>query len=255
MSGLMELIAVISRGLGSLVLGGMGYYFWRSYKTEKNKFFYGYFLFFSGMMVIQFFAFLFDLVKFLDPTNPIGSLSTARFSDWSNNPDVYASNLMYVSNFVRPLYLAIFLVLLFAIGSQVYPLEILTEKKKKIISTLNFAWILFILSIYIPLEFFRYSFYTVVILTIAMVLIGIGLLYNIGMSLYLVFKTIGDVRRRSLLVLIGFFVMILGMAWSSRIGLSKTFFGIEDSNFDVIFSSILIGVSSIIYYLGFKKSK
>lgn len=244
-----ELIAVISRGICVPVFIVMAVMFRRKYKNSENEYFRGYFWFFIMITAIQLVTFALDVISLIDPSNPIAELSDARFPDYLPEYEQY---YLFLDNFIRPSYLLIIIVLCIALSTQIQPLEII-QNQKRILSRLLLICVPLVILIYIPV--IRHSYYSFIVAAISVVLIGFGLLFNILLSLRLAVKTIGEVRKRSILILLGFILYIVGLGWSARVGWSSAINPAWGGSHDVIFGSIVILISTLLYYLGYRTSK
>jgi hypothetical protein len=246
----LPIVAVIARGAVIPIFIWMALMFRRKYTESKNQFFNGYFIFFIMLFGIQLVTFGLDLINLINPGTQIGELTSARFADYQ---DQYAGVLLYTDNFVRVSYIAIFIILLIAVGSQVQPLEVFLQWNKRVLSRLNFICVPLVAAIY--LSFIRYTYYTLIVLTIAIAAIALGILSNIFINLKLTLTAVGEVRLRSFLVMIGLILVLVGLTWSARTGFSEIFGpNFSDSEWDVIFGAGICVLASFLYYRGFKAS-
>lgn len=243
--------ALAARGICIPIFFGMVALFRRRYKEQKSKFFMGYLFFFLVIAAIQIGVFIFDILGYFFPETGLSELSDARFADWDES---YKESLWLVSNLVRPSYILIIIVLCFALACQVQPLEIISGNKTHLFSRPLFICSAILWLIYIPSPLFRYSLLTVILLSVSMSEICLGFAYNIFISIKLAIKTTGIVRKRSLSVLFGFIMYIIGMLWSAKTGWSEFFISHHQNEFDVIFGSILVIIAALLYYIGFRKS-
>lgn len=243
------LFAVIARGICVPVFIVMAVMFWRKYKRSENEYFKGYFWFFIAITVIQLSTFAFDVLSLIDPSSPIGELSDARFPDHIVEYEQY---YLFLENFVRPAYLLIIIILCIALATQVQPLEVI-QNQKRILSRLLLLCVPLIGLMFIPI--IRHSYYSFIAVLVALILIGFGLLFNIGVSLRLALKTVGEVQKRSVLILIGFILYIAGLGWSARVGWSSLINPEWGGSHDVILGSVVILISTLLYYLGYRTSK
>ena len=246
------MLALIFRGVVIPIFISMVLMFWKKYKKSSNKYFYGYFVFFIAILVVQIAVFIVDLYTYLGQEIQFDLLSTNPFADWS---DEHELSLGFVQNFVKPSYILIVIILCIALASQITPLEIFLNDKRHIMSRLLIVSLIGISLIYIPLDFFRYSLYTQIVLVFAVFSMLIGFFVNIIVNLKLAITTIGEVRKRSIMVLLGFTFYILGLIWGARVGWSELIYvnwGYEE---DVIFGNALLILSAILYYKGFKTIK
>lgn len=244
-----NLLAVIARGITFPILFLMAALFRKRYKESLNQYFNGYFLFFIAMSLIQLVTFFLDVISYIGIWENVAAFSDARFDDYI---DDYANTLLYIDNFVRPSYLLIFIALFIAIASQVQPLEVFSQNEKRILSRLNFLCIPLIALIYVP--FIRYTYYSVIALSIGVLAIAFGLLYNVFMNLRLAIKSVGELRKRFLIVLIGFVLFMVGIVGSARTGMFKAINPAISMDHEVIIGSVIIIFAAFLYYISFRKS-
>jgi hypothetical protein len=247
----LELIAVISRCLTVPFVAGMVSLFWTKYKESDNKYFRGYFLFFIGVLGIQISTSILDIFTLINPDSTLSAFSSGRFADYQSS---YEDTLLFLDNMLRPSYLLIYIVLLIAFGSQIQPIEIFTGKDKQLFSKTLFILIPLVALIFVPI--LRYTYYAFGVLLIASAAILFGFLYNILMNLSLTIKSVGAIRKRTFLVLIGFICYLIGLLWGARTGYSEyIYYGLKDSNYDIIIGSGIVLFACLLYYIGFKSSE
>jgi hypothetical protein len=244
-----ELLAVILRGVVIPLYVAMIVLFYNKYKEDKNKFFLGYIIFFSVAFIIQAGVFLVDLGSYIGHPMQMDLLSTNRFDDYT---DEKATILSVFDNFVRPSYIVIFIIVGIAIASQIHPLEIFSQYNRHFMSKGLIICAFLMSFLFIPLDFFRYSYLTMIIISLNFLFIGFGLLVNFFVSLKLYFKSVGEIRRRTLFILLGFIMYLAGMIWAARSGWAKTINSNWDFEEDVILGSIVSIISILFYYIGFK---
>jgi hypothetical protein len=242
-----QILAVIARGALIPVFGAMMLLFWRRYKSQSNKFFYGYFLFFLSMTIVNTFVFIGELLGLFE-INTLVNLMTLDFPYHDENRE----KLWIFYNLVRPPYLLALVILYFAMGSQVQPLEFVLNHKQHLLSRGLFLSILLTIPIYFPA--ITYTIYTPIVVGYSMVLTIFGFLGNIGINLNLAIKSPGEIRRRSLLVLLGFFLFVLGLLWSLKMGWSELIYSGWNFNTDVILGSVIMLCSALCYFMAFRKS-
>lgn len=228
-----------------VLLSWMALYFKKRYNEQKNKFFNGYFIFFIFLVIIEFVTLIFDISRFLIPDSSFSDYATMRFPEYDSS--IHKELYSYANNLVRPMYLLIIIVLLVAVSSQVQPLEYMMNMEHHILSRVLFLDVISVLLIFI--EPIRNSYYSVVALTIAIILIIVGLFVNTIINARLAIKTVGEVRKRSILVGLGLYVFLLALGLSSRNGWSGS------GDLDVILSGIITLIGVLMYYYGFRVEK
>jgi uncharacterized membrane protein len=79
--------------------------------------------------------------------------------------------------------------------------------------------------------------------------VGFGFLFNVFLTASVLNKTAGEVRKRALFNLIGFFSFIIGLLFSMKLGWLKN---VPSNHVETVVGNIIIAVSFYIYSLGFK---
>lgn len=246
----LEWVSVLARGILIPCFLSMVYMFRKKYNENKNVYFNGFFIFFIVFSFTQAVVFCTDLIGLINDDIDLGLLSTSSFSYTSPENE---AKLSYFANFVRPSYLLIFFVVLLALGSQVQPLEITLNKEKRLISRAIFLALPLVGLVYIP--FLTFSVYTVAVIVYSLAVVVIGFLFNILMSIILFFKSVGEIRKRSFFVLLGFLMLLFGTVWGMRIGLSEAINPNWGYDHDVIFGSIMTILGTLSYYMAFHEKK
>ena len=241
-----KLLAVICRGVLIFVLAAMSIMFWRKYAADRNKFFFGYFIFFFFMALTDAAIFLGEVLNFMFQNNTLTDLMGLDFPNFEENRD----RLGLIFNLVRPPYLLALMILYIAFASQLQPLEIVLNQKSHLISRGLYLAVGLTILIYIPAM--TYTLYTQIIVYFSLLLLIVGLFGNIGLNLYLAVRSPGKIRRRSYLVLIGFVLFIIGLLWSLKLGWSETLNPAWNFEIDVVIGSLISTISAFCYYLGFK---
>lgn len=250
----LDLIALIARGAIIPLFLAMAGLFRSRYKESGNKFFNGYMIFFIMVALIQIVTFALEVINTLNPGTAIGEFTDARFADYALYESIAKARLLYMNNFIRPSYLAIFIILLIAIGSQVQPLEVFLNYNRHLLSRLNFLSVPFFLSLYLPP--LRYTYYAFLVFNLGTVAITFGLLFNLFMNLKLAITGVGEVRWRSFGVVVGLVLYLLGLVWGARTSMSEFISpALHEDSWDVILGSGICAIASLLYYLAFKASK
>lgn len=240
--------AVIARFVLVPLFAFMAILFFKKYRASQNKYFNGYFVFFLLLTIVQVSVAVADIMTILQPESVWANTSSAKFPDYEAN----VSKLWIFFNLVRPYYILIYIVLLVALAGQIQPIEVILKQDRHILSRALFLCTTVLVLVYIPA--LTYSLFTIIIMSITNLLVFIGFLFNVFMNLSLALKTVGEVRKRSLLVLFGFIIFIIGTLWGLKMGWSVIFNPNWHHNEDVIIGAIISGVSIYCYYRVFASS-
>jgi hypothetical protein len=258
-----QFIALIARGLLIPLFLLMTISFWRKYKSNHSKYFFGYIIFFFLLFFTQSLVFLSDLFLAFSIQGDIPTITNIRFTNYDENRIIlvnYLSNLgfnydlaYWITNFIRPTYLIIYLIVMIAVGSQIQPLEIINKQKHLYLSSFMFLLIPFIVVIFIPQ--ITFSLYSSILVVLGLLTVLFGFFYNILMNLYLVVKSPGELRTRSLFVLTGFILLVGGLVITMRVGLVKSFLPNEGTFWDVPVGVLVSMLGLYCYTRGFRSIK
>lgn len=248
-----EILAYISRltiAILSLLMAG---FFFKKYNDSKssgtmpNFYFFGNSMFFLAMGAILLIVGIIEALASL--SDVIFNLDTNRFPGYIKGEN----DLLFLENLgSNPLYIALTILSLVVFSVQIFPLEIILGKKKIASKLLIFAACLCGL-LYIP--FLRFTFYTFGILLFAYFCVFLGLLMNCLLTGIVIKNSTGVVKKRAIMNFIGFFLFLIGLIWSMRVGwmdlILRNFGSDGPLDMDVLAGSIVMLLAMFLYWRGF----
>lgn len=211
-----------------------------------NKFFVGFGIVFFTMFCLQVGLTIDMFLKF----NGIDFNLDAPFVGY-DDPAVVAV-VEPLDNLMRPLYILGFIAILIITAFMVYPLEEILGWKKTPLTKILLAIVPFVVLIYVPA--LTFSLYTFVVLICVFVGTAFGLVLNVGVNLKLAIQTPGEIRKRSMFVLLGFACFYIGLIWSLEVGWAKLLSPVFDLDHDVIFGCFVQELAVLFYRLGFSST-
>jgi hypothetical protein len=248
-----EILAYVSRlsiaGLSML----MAIFFFKKYGESKasgtmpNYYFLGNSLFFLAMG---------SILLIVGVLEAMASFAEVKFNFDTNRFPGYVkgdNDLLFLENLgSNPIYVALTIFSLVMFSVQIFPLEIILGKKKIVSKFLLFAAALCIL-IYIPS--IQFTYYSFGILLIAYFCVFLGLLMNCYLTGTIIKNSAGIVKKRAMMNFIGFFLFLIGLVWSMRVGwmdMILHLFGVDGPlDMDVLAGSIVMLFAMFLYWRGF----
>ncbi len=154
-------------------------------------------------------------------------------------------------NFCRPLFLLAIIAGNILIAGQVYPLEIAIGWKKVPVTKMLVVTSLALFLVFIP--GITFSILTQVLFAAGFGCLGLGFLLNIGVNIHLFRISTGQIRQRSLFIIVAFILFYLGFVWALEVGWAKIFIPEATLKYDVVFGSLVQIVAAIFYWVGFRQ--
>jgi hypothetical protein len=250
-----DIAAIIARFTLIFVYVYMAFFFKKSYKKQKeagfvNKFFMGYLLFFLSLVVYQIGISIYQLGTVLE---------IPFFSGWQLPFPMEvgfdpSSVVFFMGNMMRPLFVVGIIGAEALIAAQIYPLETALGWKRTPGTIFMFITCGLLFIMLIPLLTWTYYSFVVLLLSYAGVLYGFFM--NIGVNLKMARATTGEVRRRSLMIIVASMCFYIGFLWTLEVGWTEGIINIFipgasiSLKWDVLVGSILQAFSAILYRSG-----
>jgi hypothetical protein len=250
-------LAIISRFV--VVVFGVIFmlFFLKRYQKSKidspspNIYFLGQTLFFVCLSVLIFLVALQELLLYLN-------IITTDLTDWQfPNYDENAAMFGLLKNLIRPIYIILQAIAILVFAVQIYPLETILGSKK-IVSKLAVVSSISLGLIYIP--FLTFTYYTLIVVFLGYIMLLVAFLVNFILTSKIIRQATGDVRRRAIMNITGFFIFLVGLVWTMRVGWTKAIGDIFNYDvpyhysFDVVFGDITILIAMYIMYSGVKEN-
>lgn len=222
-------------------------------KTEgmPNHYFHGLMWFFGMIALVMFGLFLTDYLNSAEIANFEVKGQFEGYGPEMKEKFGLLSILLY--NLMSPGYLMLSQVALLVFAAQMLPLEEMLNPKKPIFKTILIAVGLMCL-IYIP--GLALTIFAFIILLFGYLSLILAFFVNFIMTGMIIKRSTGIVRKRAFMNISGFFVFLIGMIWSMRVGWSEMIWsGFTNFDVDVVFGNIVMLISAIVYYFAFKSEK
>ncbi len=244
-----DVIAVLFRYALTVVYTGVVIFFVRGFARSKaaglpNKFFLGFSIMFLAILGIIAGIAVFETINLISP-------GTAYLSSYFPGYDPTTDQTGVFLNFCRPLFVLAFIACNIMIAGQIYPLELAINWKKAPVTKLLVITGLAAFLIFIP--GITYSFVTQILIVACIGSLLLGFLLNIGVNIHLCRVSTGQIRRRSLFIILAFICFYVGFVWALEVGWSRLFIPGAPYEYDVIFGSILQMVAAVFYWVGFRQ--
>ncbi len=246
-----DFIAVLFRYALTVVYIGIMVFFIRGYTKSKaaglpNKFFLGFSIMFLAILGIIAGTAVYETVNLI---------FTGTWNLQTPFPGYYdpimREQVGIFLNFCRPLFVLAFIACNVMIAGQVYPLEIAINWKKAPATKLLVITGLAAFAIFIPGITFSIVTQILLVACIGSLLFGFAL--NIGVNIHLCRVSTGQIRRRSLFIILAFICFYMGFIWALEVGWTREFIPGATLKYDVVFGSILQMVAAVFYWVGFRQ--
>ena len=217
----------------------------------KNKFLLGFGFMFLTLWIIQLFLAIYEV---LDDTG-IASMEFFERNFPGYDDPANRQRIGFLLNFMQYTYIGFLALACLIFAAQVYPLEEIVGWQKTPLTKYLIVLAGLTAIILIPVEALRFSYYSFIIILGAFLGIAIAAFLNFGVNIKLIFTTTGNIRRRSLFVLIGLLIFYLGFIWALEVGWSELInpeWGLTE---DLIFGSLLQIIATFFYRSGFSMSE
>ncbi len=229
-------------------------FFKKGYQKSKvagfpNKFFLGFSFMFLALLIVLAGIDVYETVNAFVP-NTLDIKTEFIENVESVNPALAAQVGTFI-NFCRPLYILALGAGSFLIAGQVYPLELAIAWNKTPFTKLLLVTGLAIFLVFIPA--ITYTVFTQFLIGACFVSLGLGFLLNIGVNIHLFRISTGQIRRRSMFIILAFICFYLGFIWSLEVGWTMFFIPNAPYKYDVVFGSIVQMVAAIFYWVGFRQ--
>ncbi|MFX0099136.1 MAG: hypothetical protein ACFFCS_06100 [Candidatus Hodarchaeota archaeon] len=220
----------------------------KKYKESKfiNWFFVGYSIFFFSLFVFQIGHSITELLNYIFPE--LGFLASIK----SNLPGGPMPGLLF-SNLNRPLFILGLILMELILAAQIYPLERAVNWNRTRGTKYLVVTACLLCSMFIPM--LAWSFMSTIIFAMAIFGLLYGLIANIGINIKLVVKSVGEVRTRSIMIILGSLCFYLGFLWTleiREISIVYHLFGYSYVKLDITLGCIAQVVAAILYRRGFQ---
>ncbi len=226
-------------------------FFKKGYQKSKaagmpNKFFLG----FSFMFLV-----LLGILGGIDVYETINAFAPGTLNMQVPFPGYYDPMIYPIvgifRNFCRPLFLLAFIAGNILIAGQVYPLELAIGWKKVPVTKMMVVSGAALCLVFIP--GITFSILTQVLFVASIFCLVLGFFLNIGVNIHLFRISTGQIRQRSLFIILAFICFYVGFVWALEVGWTELFIPGATLKYDVIFGSILQMVAAIFYWIGFRQ--
>lgn len=253
-----EFWANVARLLVIPVFIYLSHFFISGYKKSKeagfaNKFYLGFYLMFLLLSFYQIGSTVYGFLQWLYPENV--NLIEQPFP----NANFYKDGVVWIYwNLVHlPAYILGITAITLLFAAQIYPVEIIVKWERAPLSK-----ILILLSILLMLEFIepiRWSLYTPIVLTAWVLALSLTLFLNLGVNFKLALQTTGEVKKRSIRIILAFLLFFGGFIWALEVGWTDNIvFWMDvpnDYQWDIIIGSIIEVLGGFLYRSGFVSAK
>lgn len=254
---LIDDLAMISRFI--VVIFGFLFMFFYLKRYNKSKidgpspniYFLGQTLFFVCLAVLILLVALQELLLYMN-------IISIDLTDWSfPDYDQHATMFLFLSNLIRPIYIILQAVAILVFAIQIYPLETILGSKK-IVSKLAVVSSISLGLVYLP--FLTYTYYTFIVVLIGYLILLVAFMVNFILTTKIIRQATGDVRRRAIMNITGFFIFLVGLVWTMRVGWTKAIGElinvniIEHYSYDVVLGDITILLAMFVMYSGVKEN-
>ncbi len=248
------LLALLFRYGLTAVYVAMLIFFKNGYQKSKtaglpNKFFLGFSFMFLALLVMQAGIALYETVNAFAPGT--WDLKTEFIKNVEIVAPALAAQVGIFLNFCKPLYILALVTGNMLIAGQVYPLELAIAWKKTPVTKLLVVTGLALCLVFIP--DITYSILTQFLIGACFGCLGFGFLLNIAVNIHLFRISTGQIRRRSMFIILAFVCFYLGFIWSLEVGWVRFFIPGAAYKYDVVMGSILQMVAAIFYWVGFRQ--
>lgn len=248
------ILAVISRFFVAVFCFFLMRFFFLRYKKSKaesqspNYYYSGLTLFYGSVGIVLLFIGFQDLLQYaeilfinLETAFPDYDLAVMRGS--------YGWLSELLANLIRPIYLFLFIYAMIIFAIQIYPLEKFLHRKNFELWILGIAIIL-CATIYIPpLYLTIYAFMVLLYVIFALLL---AFLVNLYLTGKIIKESVGIVRKRAFMNAVGFFLFLIGLIYSMRVGWTKVLLPGVPLDADVFFGDMVVLIAAIIYWRAFR---
>ncbi|MHA1793934.1 MAG: hypothetical protein ACTSVI_14935 [Promethearchaeota archaeon] len=247
-----QIAAFFARLSLAFIYFGVFFFFKKNYVKAKkngfvNKFFLGYAAFYIFLFGFQVTQVIYALDRDILATNFFESASQM----FPLPPGSSTDSVPYLSNLVRPLYVFGLAALSCLVGMQIYPLELVINWKKWPITKFLLVTAAGLMLVFIPA--FTWTLYSFFIFLACLIGIILGLILNIGVNIKLAFVSTGELRKRSIFIIFASLLFYLGFLWTLEIKEISLMVPLGlNSDFDIVFGSIIQGISSACYFIGLR---
>jgi len=247
-----EMVAVITRFVMIAVYAYMVLFFKKSYKKQKdagfvNKFFMGYLLFFLALLIYQVGISIYQIgmaLGYIPGGQPMFPMEVGF------DPDTV---VFFLSNLMRPVFIIGLVGVEALIAAQIYPLEVAIGWKRTPGTIIMFITCGLLFLMFIPL--LTWTYYSFVVLLIACAGVLYGFFMNIGVNIKMAKISTGEVRRRSVFIILASMLFYIGFLWTLEVGWTESIINIfapisVSLKWDVLAGSILQAISALLYRSG-----
>ncbi len=246
-----RLMALVFRYALTAVYIAILIFFKKGYQKSKtaglpNKFFLGFTFMFLVLIGILGGIDIYETVNAFAP----GTLNMQVPFDGYYDPMIYPAVGIF-HNFCRPLFVIAFIAGDVLIAGQVYPLEIAINWKKVPITKLLLITGLALFLVFIPV--ITFTIFTQVLFVASITSLVLGFFLNIGVNIHLARISTGQIRQRSIFIIVAFILFYVGFVWALEVGWTELFIPGATLKYDVIFGSIVQMVAAIFYWVGFRQ--
>ncbi|NMC06322.1 MAG: hypothetical protein GYA24_13985 [Candidatus Lokiarchaeota archaeon] len=246
-----DVVAVLFRYGLTVVYIGIMIFFVRGYMKSKaaglpNKFFLGFSIMFLAILGIIASTAIYETARLMFP----GTASLSTPFPGYDDPAKQAQVGIFL-NFCRPLFVLAFLACNVMFAGQVYPLELAINWKKTPVTKLLLISGLATFFIFIPE--ITYTIITPILIVACIGSLVFGFFLNVGVNVHLFRISTGQIRRRSLFIILAFICFYLGFIWALEVGWTKEFIPFATLKYDIVFGSIMQMVAALFYWIGFRQ--
>ncbi len=246
-----DLIALLVRFGLTAVYVAMLIFFKNGYQKSKaaglpNKFFLGFSFMFLVLLIIVGGIDVYETINAFAP----GTVNMQIPFDGYYDPMIYPAVGMF-RNFCRPLFVLAFMAGNVLIAGQVYPLELAIGWKKVPVTKLLVITGAALFLVFIPV--ITFTVVTQVLFAASIFCLVLGFFLNIGVNIHLFRISTGQIRQRSLFIILAFFCFYMGFVWALEVGWAELFIIGASLKYDVVFGSIVQMVASLFYWIGFRQ--